>query len=233
MHGPVDCAAIVRGYEYGPGQHVVAQPDELDRLRPAQDKALRLERFLAPAQLDPLLFAGRSLYLVPDGKAAEPGYGVLRTALAQHQRWALGRMVLGGHRQVVLVRPASTNLVLHVLHYPEQVRVCPQTVWPLEKEPAEELRLAGMLIEAAAGKVDWTAYPDQAAEELKALIDAKLAGQAVAKAVAPPRILSLLEALQQSVGGQNGNAVASRVQKKQPTPSAKERTNRKRARRTA
>src|SRR5215831_10919731 len=144
VHGPVDAVAIVRGYEYGPGQHVVAQPDELDRLRPAQDKALRLERFLAPAQLDPLLFAGRSLYLVPDGKAAEPGYGVLRTALAQHQRWALGRMVLGGHRQVVLVRPASTNLVLHVLHYPEQVRVCPQTVWPLEKEPAEELRLAGM-----------------------------------------------------------------------------------------
>jgi non-homologous end joining protein Ku len=57
-------------------------------LRPVQDKALRLERFLAPAQLDPLLFAGRSLYLVPDGPAAEPGYGVLRIALAQRERWA-------------------------------------------------------------------------------------------------------------------------------------------------
>ena len=148
------------------------------------------------------------MYLEPYGKAAEPGYGVLRTALAQKQRWGLGRMVLGDHRQVVLIRPASTNLVLHVLHYPEQVRVCPQTVWPLEKEPAEELRLAGMLIEAAAGKVDWTAYPDQAADELKALIDAKLAGQAVAEAVAPPRILSLLEALQQSVGVQNGKGTA-------------------------
>jgi DNA end-binding protein Ku len=234
VHGPVDAAAIVRGYEYGPGQHVVAQPDELDRLRPARDKALRLERFLAPAQLDPLLFAGRSLYLVPDGKAAEPGYGVLRSALAHHQRWALGRMVLGGHRQVVLVRPASTNLVLHVLHYPEQVRVCPQTVWPLEKEPVEELRLAGMLIEAAAGKVDWMAYPDQAAEELKGLIEAKLAGQAAAEAMAPPRILSLLEALQRSVGARNGNAVASRVERKTPTPAtAKPRTSRKRARRTA
>jgi hypothetical protein len=32
--------------------------------------------------------------------------------LAQRQRWALGRMVLGGHRQVVLVRPADTTLVL-------------------------------------------------------------------------------------------------------------------------
>jgi DNA end-binding protein Ku len=221
VHGPVDSAAIVKGYEYGPGQHVIAQPDELDRLRPSQDKALRLERILAPGQLDPLLFTGRSLYLVPDGKAAEPGYGVLRTALAQHQRWALGRMVLGGHRQVVLVRPASTNLVLHVLHYPEQVRVCPQTVWPLEKEPAEELRLAGMLIEAAAGKVDWMAYPDQAAEELKGLIDAKLAGQAVAETVAPPKSLSLLEALQQSVGAQNGKGTA-------PAKAA-----RKRSRRTA
>jgi len=79
--------------------------------------------------------AGRSLYLVPDGPAAEPGYGVLRLALAQRQRWALGRMVLGGHRQVVLVRPADTTLVLHVLHYPEHVRVCPQTVWPMIRDP--------------------------------------------------------------------------------------------------
>src|SRR5262245_48484088 len=74
-------------------------------------------------------------------------------------------MVLGGHRQVVLVRPADTTLVLHVLHYPEHVRVCPQTVWPLKQEPEEELRLAGMLIDAAVGKVDWTAYPDQTAQK--------------------------------------------------------------------
>ena len=70
----------------GPGRHVLAQPDELDALRPVQDKALRLERFLAPDQLNPLLFAGRSLYLVPDGPAAEPGYGVLRLALAKRLR---------------------------------------------------------------------------------------------------------------------------------------------------
>jgi DNA end-binding protein Ku len=171
---------------------------------------------------DPLLFAGRGLYLVPDGKAAEPGYGVLRTALAQRQRWALGRMVLGGHRQVVLVRPSSTTLVLHVLHYPEQVRVCPQTVWPLEKEPAEELRLAGMLMEAASGKVDWMAYPDQTAEELKALIDAKLAGQAVAETVAPPKILSLLEALQQSVGKHSGKDAAAAV----PAKASRKRSRR-------
>jgi non-homologous end joining protein Ku len=133
-------------------------------------------------------------------------------------------MVLGGHRQVVVVRPADTALVLHVLHYPEQVRVCPQTVWPLNQEPKEELRLAGMLIDAASGTVDWTAYPDQTAQELKTLIDAKLAGQP-AEATAPPRtILPLLEALQQSVQAPNGKEASRPVQPKTP---------RKRARRTA
>src|SRR5262249_3765500 len=225
---------IVKGYEYGPGQHVMVEPDELDQLRPAQDKALRLERFLAPAQLDPLLFAGRSLYLVPDGPAAGPGYGVLRLALAQRERSALGRMVLGGYCQVVLVRAAGTTLVLHVLHYPEQVRVCPQTVWPLDKEPAEELRLAGMLIEAASGKVDWTAYLDQSAQELKTLIEAKLAGQPVATRETPRAILSLLEALQQSVGARNGTDGAPRGKEQTPSPApARQRTSRKRARRTA
>src|SRR5213593_14226 len=61
-HGPVDAAAVVRGYEYGPGRHLVVEPEELDALRPAQDRALRLERFLEPQELDPLLFSGRSLF---------------------------------------------------------------------------------------------------------------------------------------------------------------------------
>ena len=115
VHGAVDRAAIVRGYEYGPGRHVVVAPEELDQLRPAQYKALRLEHFLAPAQLDPVLYSGRSLYLVPDGPAAEPGYALLCAALVQQQRWAIGRMVLGGHRQIVLVRPSGTKYKLRPL----------------------------------------------------------------------------------------------------------------------
>jgi DNA end-binding protein Ku len=223
-HGPVDSAAIVRGYEFGPGRHVVVAPDELDQLRPAQDKALRLERFLAPAQLDPVLYAGRSLYLVPDGPAAELGYAVLHAALVQRQRWALGRMVLGGHRQIVLVRPAGAALALQVLHYPEQVRWCPLAAVRPPEKAGEELRLAGLLIDAAAGTIDWSAYRDQAARELKALIEAKLAGQPVATLEPERAILPLLEALQQSVAAQNGHAAASSTKTKAP---------RKRTRRTA
>ncbi|HMF18009.1 MAG TPA: hypothetical protein VKE98_12425 [Gemmataceae bacterium] len=63
-----------------------------------------------------------------------------------------------------------------------------------------------------------------AGAELKGLIEAKLAGQAVAETVAPPKILSLLETLQQSIGAQNGKGTA---------PAAPAKAARKRGRRTA
>jgi DNA end-binding protein Ku len=202
-HGPVDAAAIVRGYEYGPGQHLVVEPEELEALRPAQDRALRLERFLEPAQLDPLLFSGRSLFLVPDGPAAEPAYRVLLAGMVERGRWAVGRMVLGGHRQVVLVRPAGDGLLLQVLHYPEQVRSCPSSTGTHFEAASAELHLAGLLIDAASGAVDWSSYRDQTAEELRGLLEAKLQGQT---AVAEPAavVLPLLEALQQSVAAAQG-----------------------------
>jgi DNA end-binding protein Ku len=203
-HGPLAAAAVVRGYEYGPGRHVLVGPEDLDPLRPAQDHALRLERFLAPEQLDPVLFCGRSLHLLPDGPAAERGYAVLREALAQRRRWALGRMVLGGHRQLVLVRPAGDLLVAQVLHYPEYVRACPLPALPPPADAGEEARLAGMLIDAAGGAVEWAAYRDQAAEDLRALLEAKLQGGPTALEEPAPAVLPLLEALQKSLAATAG-----------------------------
>src|SRR5262249_1980060 len=61
-HGTMPADAIERGYEYAPGQHVVVDADELEKLRPARDKALVLEQFVAIQDVDPVFFAGRSLY---------------------------------------------------------------------------------------------------------------------------------------------------------------------------
>jgi Ku protein len=202
----------------------------LDQLRPAQDQALRLERFLEPEQCDPLWFAGRGLYLVPDGPAAQPAYAVLCQAMHQRRRWALGRMVLGGHRQLVIVQGRETVLVLLVLHYPEQVRACPRTgsrPGTLPGGNAEELRLAEQLIDAASGTVDWTAYQDQAAQELRELIDVKLQGQPAAAAEPQRLVLPLVEALRQSLAatGVSANGKGSRPRRHKPTqPTRNKRT---------
>jgi non-homologous end joining protein Ku len=122
---------------------------------------------------------------------------VLHQALLQCSRWGLGRLVLGGRRQVVLLRPAATVLVVQVLHFPEQRRAGPPAVHPPLSGAAAELGLAVQLIAAATGDVDWTAYRDQAAQELEALVATKRPAQ---PAVAgEPVVLPLLAALQQSL----------------------------------
>jgi DNA end-binding protein Ku len=102
QHGKLDAAAIVKGYEYAPGQLLVLDEDEMQRLRPPRDLALALATFLDLSQIDPLLYAGRSLYLTPAGVAANAAYAVLRQAMATRRQAALGRLVLSGRRQLAL-----------------------------------------------------------------------------------------------------------------------------------
>src|SRR5260370_3551084 len=174
-HGPVESDAIVRGYEDAPDHWVVVEPAELDQLRPARDKALLLEQFVPVQEVDPTFFAGRSLYLVPDGPAAQHPSGVLVQALQQAGQAALGRVVLSSHRQLVLLRPSGRVLVMEVLHYPAQVRSA--AAWeadlPACAATAAERELAAQLIALASAPLDWSRYGDSSAEGLRALIPAK------------------------------------------------------------
>jgi DNA end-binding protein Ku len=90
-HGPVTSDDIVKGYAYSRDRCVVIEPEELEKLRPAKDKALVLEQFVALGEIDPVRFAGRSLYLWPDGAAAQHPYGVLVTALHKTRVATAGR----------------------------------------------------------------------------------------------------------------------------------------------
>jgi len=202
QHGLVDSAAIVRGYQYAPEQYVVVEPEELDQLRPARDRALALEQFVTPQQIDPALFAGRSLYLLPDGQVAQHPYAVVAQALGQAGKAGLGRVVLGSQRQLALVRPAGRLLVLDVLHYPAQVRAAAGWEAALSggTATAEELQLARRLIDTAGGPLDWSRYRDTTAAELAALVESKVANRPPPAADQEPLGLRpLLEALQQSV----------------------------------
>jgi DNA end-binding protein Ku len=218
-HGPVEADAVAKGYEYATDQYVIVDPEELEQLRPPRDKALILEQFVAVEEVPPTFFAGRCLYLVPDGAAAQHPYGVLVEAFQQAGRAALGRVVLSNQRQVVLVRALGRLLLLDVLHYPAQVRS--SASWEADLPPCTaseaERDLAAQLIHLASAPVDWTRYRDTSAEELAALVDAKCAQQAPREVAEEPVVLRLLDALKQSVAAaQNGNSAEGNVRPRKP-----------------
>lgn len=214
MHGAVEAAEITHGFQSAPDQYVRVEPEEMESVCPPKDKALVLEQFIAMHGVDPVLFAGRSLCLVPDGVAARHPYAAVAEAPRAGNTWALGRVVLSVNRQLVLIRPRGRLLVLDVLHFPREVRAA--KTWEAElgdhAASAEELRLIGTLIDSASGPVDWSSYRDVRAEEMTALIEAKIAGQPLrAPASEPVAQMRLLDALKQSVA-----AVKSKFQKPHP-----------------
>lgn len=212
VHGPVDAASIAKGYEYAPDQYVLVEADELEQIRPAQDKALTLLQFVDSQAVDLAMFSGRSLYLMPHGLGAHRPYRVLQQALEKSGRWALGRVTFSGHRQAVVVRPTEGLLSAHVLHEPHQLRSAAAWHGQLREEPLseQELQLATMLMESATGPVDWSSYKDDTAEQLEKLVAAKLAGQEItATPEEPVHVIQLLEALQSSVAAATGKATAA------------------------
>jgi DNA end-binding protein Ku len=200
-HGPVTSDAIVKGYSYSRDHCVVVEPEELEKLRPVKDKALMLEQFVSLREIDPVRYAGRSLYLWPDGAAAQQPYGVLVTALHKTGQAALGRVVWSSQRQLVLVRPHGRLLVVDVLHYPARIRT--PSAWeadlPESRASAAEVDLACQLIALASGPLDWSRYRDTSAEELATLVEAKIAQQPLPASDDQATVLHLLEALKHSV----------------------------------
>jgi DNA end-binding protein Ku len=221
-HGKLDTAAIVKGYEYAPGQFLVLDETELEGLRPARDRALTLDNFIDLEQIDPLFYAGRSLYLAPDGMAAATAYTVLARAMCTRRQAALARLVLSGRRQLALVRPTGALLLLHLLHYPAQLRSGASLEAKLRTPSvgSTELRLADQLIDAYRRPLRWSDYVDDSVQALLALVRAKLQGQTPTEPELQPTPLPhLLNTLRQSVAALSADPAAEAVKSRKQDPS--------------
>ena len=173
-HGEVPNDQIAKGYPVEPERNVELTDEDLATIRPDDDKTLHLERAIEPAQLNLILLAGRSLYLVPANPIAMAPYAVIFKALRDTGKWALGRVVFSGRRQLVIVRPATDRLVLHTLHDPAVCRaVAPIDVGPSEADSTQRKALAKVL-SGKNGRVDWNEYVDDTDAKLVALVQAKL-----------------------------------------------------------
>jgi DNA end-binding protein Ku len=214
VHGKVEADQIIKGYQYAPDKYVVIETEQLEAIRPAKDKALTLETFIPPEDVDPARFSGRTLYLLPDGLAAHRPYCVLTEALRERGLWALGRVAMSGHRYGVVVRQLDRFLSVHFLHDPVLVRSAASLACRLraESSSAEELRLAATLIDGATGPPDWSAYRDDAAAQLERLVEVKVAGReaAIADAEDQPQVIELLTALKESVAAAQSKGNSTR-----------------------
>src|SRR5262249_39353006 len=215
----VQYSDIAKGYELDTGEMVVLTDDDLADLPLSSAKVVDVLQFVPLEQVDPIYFS-RSYYLEPDKAAAKP-YVLLRDALENSGMVALVKVALRSREQLSTLRVRDGVLVLETMLWPDEIRT-PDFAF-LEEDVAarpQELAMAESLIESMAGDFDPAQYHDEYRDALQQVIEARVAGRAVAepepaRAEAAGDVVDLMAALRQSV------AAAKRARgEAEPEPAA-------------
>lgn len=232
-HGELKTEDIVSGFEYAKDQYVVVDEKELASVRARSDRSVNIDGFVDPATIDPIYFAGKTYYLLPDGVAGNRPYALLVKGMVDAGVVGVAQVVLSGREQLVMLRPDGDMLVMSVLAYPKKVRQPAEyrDQLPEETPTKSELDLAGTLIAASTLKdFDLQSYKDDYVENLTKLIRMKIEGQEIVKAPDPeePRILNLMDALKKSVAEVGARKMAPSVKSSQKDEAAGGRKKRSR-----
>jgi DNA end-binding protein Ku len=130
-------------------------------------------------------------------------YILLLEAMKQTGLGAVGKFVLWGKENLSLIRPLGESLVLETLFYAEDIRSRAEIEEAVEEtDLAEaELAMAVQLVEGLSGDFDPEAYRNEYREELRAMLESKLAGEEITRPepAAPVPVVDLMEALKKSV----------------------------------
>jgi DNA end-binding protein Ku len=191
----------VKGYEFAKDQYVVFTPEELKALEEKATGMIEVVEFVPLAKVD-REYVDKVYYLGPD-KGGDRAYRLLREALRETGRAALGQYSARGRQYLVLLRPVDGVIAMEQLHYADEVRPTSEvTIPPGEIKPAE-LALAKQLIEQTTNEAfEPQKYKDTVRERVLDTIQRKVEGQDITTDVVPEsggKIIDLMEALQASL----------------------------------
>jgi DNA end-binding protein Ku len=203
---------LVKGWEVSKGQFVIVEDGDLEAIAQRDtSRAIEISRFVPLDEVDPLFF-DRTYFLAPSSAEAQrKPYVLLLNAMKETGMGALGRMVIRGNENLVLVRPKGEALVLETLFLVEDVRSQAEIDEAVEgidvSEP--ELDLARQLIDSLVG--EWEPaelLQSEYRESLREMLEAKLAGEeiTVPEPVAEAPVVDLMEALRKSVAASKGRS---------------------------
>ncbi len=220
---PVERSETVRGYEYARDQYVVLSEDELKAIEKVSDRTIDIEEFVPISKVDPIYFEKSNL-LGPD-KGGAKAYRLLRAAMIEAGKVAIGRFNTRGRQQLVLLRPTDDGLVMHGLYYADEVRGFDDVDLGDEVEIKEsELALAHQLIDQLTQKTfEPEKYDDDYRRMVLEAVDQKVAGEEIhVMPTSEPKeqIIDLVAALKQSLAEGGDRGVGTKAKAKTPRKPA-------------
>ena len=201
----VESGQKARGYEIAKGKYVEIEKDELDAVQIESNHAIDIDSFVPRDEIDQRLL-NHPYYIVPDGKAGADAFAVIRDAMKDQDRVALARIVLTNREHVMAIEPFGKGLLGTTLRYPYELRDAEDYFDGIKspKITKDMIELASHILDSKAAHFDPSTFKDEYETALKKLVRRKAAGKPI-KATEPEEkpsnVVSLMEALKQSVKG--------------------------------
>ncbi|MEM9324682.1 MAG: Ku protein, partial [Bacteroidota bacterium] len=192
---------IVKGYQYEPGQFVIVEDDDFQKIKLKSTKLIEIEGFVDKSEIHHTLFDA-PYFAGPDGDVAGKTYALLCETLRQSGKVGVGKVVLRDRESVVLLTPHESGILLYKLRYPEEVRNIldvPQMPKETAADP-DQLKLANTLVDSMTKKFKDIAFEDKYNNALREVIDGKIEGkEVVIVKEEEPEVVDIMTALKQSI----------------------------------
>ena len=205
---PVQKEDIIKGYEYSKGEYIQIDPEEIAHLRIPSRHTLEVQQFVNFEEVQPSFYE-KPYFVVPENDTQSEAFAVVRKALADTGKVALGKIALSGREHLMAIAAprdeSLPGLMGYALRYSAELRN-PAEYFAGIRTPEvneESLALAKELIQRKAAKFDPAKFTDQYEAALREMIEAKMKHLPVPEEHKPaPRgkVVDLMDALRRSVG---------------------------------
>jgi DNA end-binding protein Ku len=191
---------IVKGYQYEPGQYVIIEDEDFNKVRLKSTRVIEIQGFVDTSEVHPTLFES-PYFLGPDGDVAAKTYGLLSAVLKEKKRVAVGTVVLRDRETPVLLSPHEGGILMYRLRYPQELKKIQEVPGMLEvKADKEQLKLARTLVDSMVRKFSQIKMEDHYYDALKEIIDAKIQGKEIVSVEEKePEVIDIMTALKASI----------------------------------
>jgi len=205
--GPVERADLVKGYEISKNKYVVLSNQELDAVKLETNHAIEIERFVDEKEID-RLYWNDPYYLVPNDDGGVEAYIVIRDALAQTGRIALGRVAMHTRERLVALEPLGKGIIVYTLRMGDEVIPSKEAFAdiPATKPDKQMIEIARKIIEQREGDFEPDKFEDRYENALRDLIRRKQKGEKLvtAEPVEESNVIDLMAALKKSLKAKGG-----------------------------
>ena len=164
----VEAGKIVKGFDLGGGEYVILTDEELAAAEPERSKLVEITDFVDLDEIDPVFYRS-TYYLAPEGEAAGKAYALLRQAMRDSNKIAIGTLVMRNKEYPVAIRPDDQALALETMYFSDEIR-SPSKDLPHLPDASElterETAMAKLLVESMESEWDPDRYHDTHREKV-------------------------------------------------------------------